>query len=141
MKKNNNKLIAAVILVVAAIAVLVGVYFAFGPKTASGSKSVSIEVVDNNGGSKVYKTKTDAEYLSQVMEELAKQGDFSYQGDQSDYGIYINTINGVTADSNADGAYWAIYVNGEYGMYGADSQPVADQDAFKLAYEVFSYGE
>lgn len=139
MKKNNNKLIIAVLSVIAVIAVLVGVYFAFGPKAASGSKSVTLEVVDNNGGSKIYKTKTDAEYLVGLMAELAANKDFSYQGDESEYGIYINTINGVTADYSVDGSYWAIYVNGEYGMYGADAQPVADGDTYKLEYTIYIY--
>lgn len=141
MKKNNNKLIAAAVLVIVAIAVLVGVYFAFGPKAATGSKSVTLEVVDNNGESKMYDTKTDAEFLAGLMDELAETGKFSYQGDKSEYGIYINTVNGVTADYNVDGSYWAIYVNGDYGMYGADSQPVADGDAFKLEYTVYVYAE
>ena len=51
------------------------------------------------------------------------------------YGIMISTINGETADYATDGAYWALYVNGEYGMYGADSQPVADGDKYTWTYE------
>ena len=39
------------------------------------------------------------------------------------------------SDYAEDGAYWAIYVNGAYGEYGADSQPVADGDAFSFIYE------
>jgi len=49
-------------------------------------------------------------------------------------GLYITTVNGVTADFDKDGAYWSIMVNGEYGQYGADSQPVADGDEFQLVY-------
>ena len=78
---------------------------------------------------------TDAEYLKEVMDELTENDEFTYEGTDSDYGIMINTINGVTADYNVDGAYWAIYVNGEYGQYGADTQPVADGDAFQFVYE------
>ena len=69
------------------------------------------------------------------MDELTENDEFTYEGTDSDYGIMINTINGVTADYNVDGAYWAIYVNGEYGQYGADTQPVADGDAFQFVYE------
>ena len=46
----------------------------------------------------------------------------------------INKINGQSAVYDTDGAYWSIYVNGEYGQYGADSQPVNDGDAFKFEY-------
>ena len=58
-------------------------------------------------------------------------------GSESDYGLYIETVNGLTADYDANGAYWSIYVNGEYGQYGADAQPVADGDAFSLVYEIY----
>ena len=70
------------------------------------------------------------------MDELKDQG-FTYEGTDSEYGIYITTINGIKADYDADGAYWSIYVNGEYGQFGADQQPVNDGDAFKFAYEVY----
>ena len=136
--KNQTKIIISVVAVLAVIAILAGVYFALAPKAQQGSKSVTVEVVDDKGTSKSYETKTDAEFLSQVMDELVKAGDFSYEGTNGDYGLYINTINGVTADYDTDGAYWSIYVNDEYGMYGADSQPVADGDAFKFVYEVYA---
>ena len=47
----------------------------------------------------------------------------------------ISTINGEVADYNINGAYWSFYVNGEYCNYGIDTQPVADGDAFVIAYE------
>ena len=68
------------------------------------------------------------------MDELTKTSDFTYQGSTSSYGLYIETVNGVTADFSKDGAYWSIYVNGEYGQYSADQQPVQDKDEFKLVY-------
>ena len=49
----------------------------------------------------------------------------------------ISHTRGATADYDAYGAYWSIYVNDEYGQYGADQQPVADGDTFKLCYEVY----
>ncbi len=131
---KKKKIIAAVV-VIAVIAVFAGVYAAFGPKASQGTKSYTVEVVNKEGESKTYSGKTDAEYLSGLMNELAAAGDFSYDGTTSDYGLYITAINGETADYSVDGAYWSIYVNGEYGSYGADQQPVTDGDSFKFAYE------
>lgn len=131
---KKKKIIAAVV-VIAVIAVFAGVYTAFGPKASQGTKSYTVEVVNKEGESKTYSGKTDAEYLSGLMDELAAAGDFSYDGTTSDYGLYITAINGETADYSVDGAYWSIYVNGEYGSYGADQQPVTDGDSFKFAYE------
>ena len=41
-------------------------------------------------------------------------------GDNSEYGLYVKTVNGETADYDKDGAYWAFYINGEYAMSGVD---------------------
>ncbi len=136
--KKQTKIIIPVVAVLAVIAILAGVYFALAPKAQQGSKSVTVEVVDDKGTTKPYTIKTDAEFLSQVMDELTAEGDFSYEGTDGDYGLYITAINGVTADYDADGAYWSILVNDEYGMFGADSQPVADGDDFKFVYEVYA---
>ena len=35
-------------------------------------------------------------------------------GEDSDYGLYVKTVNGVTVDYDTDGKYWAFYVDGEY---------------------------
>ena len=69
------------------------------------------------------------------MDEAAEKTDFSYEGEEGDYGLYIETVNGLTADYDADGAYWAVYVNGEYGQNSVDLQPVADGDTYRLSYE------
>lgn len=132
---KNKKTLYSVIGIILAIAIMFGLYKAFGPKAQSGSKSVTVEVVDDKGDIKAYGEKTDAEFLKEVMDELSKTTDFSYEGTDSEYGLYITAINGITADYNTDGAYWAIYVNDEYGMYGADQQPVADGDKYSFVYE------
>jgi len=106
-------------------------------KAQEPAKAYTVTVVGKDGASKDYTGRTDADYLRALMDELKAQGDFSYEGNDSDYGLYITAINGVTADYDADGAYWSIYVNGEYGQYGADSQPVNDGDSFKFVYEVY----
>lgn len=132
--KKNNKKIWLGVGIVAAIAILLGiVYFVFVPKPVQGAKAITIKVIDNVQESTVYELNTDAEYLREAMDEAADKG-LSYSGSESEYGIMIDTINGITADYNADGAYWAIYVNGDYGKFGVDSQVVTDGDAFEFIY-------
>lgn len=133
--KKKTKIIAALVAVLAVIAVFGLIYHVFGPRAQQGTKSYTVEVVGSDGSSKTYQGRTDAEYLSGLMDELQAEGDFSYDGTSSDYGLFITAINGETADYDKDGAYWSIYVNGEYGQYGADQQPVADGDAFRFVYE------
>ena len=48
----------------------------------------------------------------------------------------VDTVNGEKAVFEKDGAYWGFSVNGEYCNYGISEQPVADGDAFEIAYTV-----
>ena len=45
-------------------------------------------------------------------------------GDDSEYGLYVKTVNGVTLDYDKDGMYWAFYENGQYASKGVDSTEV-----------------
>lgn len=47
-------------------------------------------------------------------------------GEESEYGLYVKTVCGVTADYDADGTYWALYVDGEPSLVGVDSLKCAD---------------
>ena len=53
---------------------------------------------------------------------------------QGENGLYT-TVNGVTYDYNADHAYWAFYVNGEYAQVGMDDTEIVDGAVYKLAVE------
>lgn len=118
-------------LVALIIAVFVFVWMNFGAKPQEGSKAITIEVINSADESTVYDVTTDAEFLLQAMEEA--EG-LTFDGDESEYGLMITTVNGEVADYNENGAYWSFYVNGEYCNYGVDSQPVADGDAFVIEY-------
>lgn len=136
-KMKNKKPLIWLIGLIAAALIMFGLWKGLSPKPTEGSKSVTVEVVDDKGETKTYKEKTDAEYLSQLMDEMKADGDFAYEGSTSEYGLYITSINEITPDYEKDGAYWSIYVNGEYGQYGADQQPVTDGDTYRFAYEVY----
>lgn len=129
---GNGKKIAIAIAALAAIAIIFGgIYAAFSPKAAKGAKEISIEVVDDKGESKTYTAHTDAEYLRQALDEIE---DLSVEGTESEYGLMVETVNGVTADYDANGAYWAFYLGKDYCNYGIDQQPVEDGQAYRIVY-------
>lgn len=132
-RKETKKIVIGVAVLAVLVILLGAAYAVFGPKAVKGAKTVTIEVIDNEQKSTFYTVNTDAEYLRQVMEEA--EG-LEFSGTESEYGIMLDTVNGLRADYNEDGAYWSIMVNGEYGMYGADSQPVADGETYQLVYTV-----
>lgn len=101
-------------------------------ESAEGSKNIVIEVKDSEGNVTTYEVTTDAEFLRQAMDEA--EG-LTYEGTDSDYGMMVEVVNGEQAIYSEDNAYWAFYVNGEYGQYGVDSQPVTDGDTYSIVYE------
>ena len=132
-KKGNGKLIFGIGAFVVLIGLFVALWVFFGPKTTEGSKTVSLTVVDMDVKETNYNIKTDALVLKELMDQLEKDG-FSYGGSESEYGLMVDTINGVRADYTLDGAYWSFYVNDEYCNYGVSEQPVNDGDSFEIVY-------
>ena len=130
-KKNTRRIVIALVVLVVLVAAILIVYTVAGPDTTEGSKQITLEVIYEDGSSETYEISTDAEYLHEAIADTV-----TLEGEDSDYGFTIYTVNGVTADWN-DNVYWAIYVNGEYGMYAVDQQPVSDGDSFQLIYESY----
>ena len=127
---KNKKLFIALVALVAIVAIVLGVYFATRPATSEGGKAVTVTVIHKDGSEKVFTYHTDEEYLGTV---LVDEG--LVEGEQSDYGLYIKTVNGTTADYNKDGVYWAFYVDGEYAMTGADMTDVVDGTVYTFRVE------
>ncbi len=132
MKNKKTGIIIGVIALVVLIAVLAVVFILNRPTAAAGGKNITIEVTDSEGTTTSYAVSTDAEFLRQAMDET--EG-LTYSGTESEYGMMVEVVNGEQAIYAEDNAYWAFYVNGEYGQYGIDSQPVTDGDTYSIVYE------
>lgn len=57
------------------------------------------------------------------------------EGEESSYGLYVKVVNGITADYETDGTYWAFYVNGESSMNGVDSTNVEADALYEFKVE------
>lgn len=135
-QKGGRGILIVAVLAVVVVVLLIILSIIFAPKTQSGDKSITVTLTDNNGMDTVYEHNTDAEYLLEAIREM--EG-LELQGEDGEYGFYITTVNGITADYSIDQSYWAIYVNGEYGSYGIESQPIEDGGEYALVYERSSY--
>lgn len=129
--KKNAKIMIGIITLIIAIVALAAVYFIFSPTPVQGSKSITINVIDDKQTITVYQLTTNAEYLREAMEEA---DGLTFSGTESEFGLMIDTVNGVVADYNTNGAYWSFNVNGDYCQYGIDTQPVLDGDEFSIEY-------
>lgn len=95
----------------------------------AGSAGVSFTVVvtDLDG------TETTFEYTSEaqtVGQALLAEGLIA--GEESEYGLYVTTVNGITADWATENAYWAFYINGEYAQTGVDATEIAEGAVYAL---------
>ena len=91
-----------------------------------GSKTlvVKVEVEEN---SVTFTIHTNAETVGEALLNLGL-----IAGEESQYGLYIKQVNGMTADYDIDKNYWSFYVNGEYAMSGADTTPISEGEVYSL---------
>ncbi len=47
----------------------------------------------------------------------------------------MKTVNGVTADFDADGVYWAFYINDEYAQTSVDMTKIEDGASYSFRIE------
>ena len=94
-------------------------------------KLVSIEILDKEETQLVY---LEVETKQDVLSELLLEHDL-IEYDETSLGKFITGMASHQADPRSE--YWAIYVNGEYGLYGADNQRVTDGDKFLFRLEEY----
>lgn len=129
MKNNKKGIIALVIVLVLAVAALV-TWQVMKPDTQSGSKTITVNIDHLDGDDTSYTIVTDAEYLRGALEQ-----EDLIEGTESEYGLYVLTVDGETADESRQ-EWWGFTVNGEFGLYGVDEQVVSDGDAFAFTLNV-----
>lgn len=56
------------------------------------------------------------------------------ESQDSDYGIYVSSVNGLAAGANGEYSGWLYAVNGEDGMVAADECLLADGDEVRWYY-------
>ncbi len=93
-------------------------------------KSFTFEVVDKDENKKQTEILTNGQYVGKVLQELGY-----IKGEQGEFGIYIKEVNGIIADYDVDGTYWAFYVNGEMSMKGADQVEIVDGATYSFRVE------
>lgn len=125
--KNNQKIliIAGICLVVLAI-IFVAIYGVFMPRGQAGGKTIGLTVVFSQDNQKEYKIHTDAENLGDALKE-----EKLVDGTQGEYGLYIETVDGVTADASNQ-EWWCITKGCETLNTSADLTPIADGEHYEL---------
>ena len=105
---------------------LYGEDFALG----QGETQFELTVADAEGKEIVFDISTDQTTVGEALLELKL-----IEGEEGPYGLYVKSVNGLVADYDTDGTYWAFYVNGEYAMSGVDSTEIEEGTAYALRVE------
>lgn len=95
-----------------------------------GSTEFTFTVADKEGNETQFEIHTDKETVGEALLELGL-----IDGEEGEYGLYVKTVNGITADFDKDGVYWAFYVNGEYAQSGVDSTAITEGDSYSFKVE------
>lgn len=101
-----------------------------GNVLGEGSAVFTFTVTDSEGNETQFEIHTDKETIGDALMELGL-----IAGEESQYGLYVQTVNGITADYDKDGVYWAFYINGEYAQTGVDSTPITEGAVYSFKVE------
>lgn len=146
MKKVSNKKISSLLLCMMLIVAMAFTALGCGEKNPSendgkenqtiekvlgeGSVKILFTVVEADGTETTFEIHTDKETVGDALLEHAL-----IAGEESAYGLYVKTVNGITADYDTDGTYWAFYVNGEYALTGVDSTSIKEGETYTFKVE------
>lgn len=101
-----------------------------GETLGRGETSFTFQVVDGEGNETAITVNTDAATVGEALSAL-----HIIAGEDSQWGLMVTIVNGITADYNVDGHYWAFYIDGEYAMTGVDSTDVTDGAVYTFKVE------
>ena len=91
-----------------------------------GTKTITVQIIVDGTDTVTKSIQTDAEYLRGALEE-----EDLIAGEESQYGLFVKTVNGITAD-DAKQQWWCFTKGGEDLFTGVDTTPIADGDKFEI---------
>lgn len=129
-KKNKKLIIAVAVLLVLAVGALL-IWQFNRPAPQEGGKSLVFEVIHRDESRKAFDIQTDAETLRGALESV----DGLIAGSESEYGLFVETVDGETADSAAQ-EWWCFTKGGEMLMTGVDDTVIADGEHYEATLTV-----
>ena len=95
-----------------------------------GKTTFMFTVVDKEGNETPFEIHTDKTIVGEALLELGL-----ITGDAGPYGLYVKTVNGITADYDVDQTYWAFYINDKYAVSGVDTTEINFEDSYSFMVE------
>ncbi|MBQ7122407.1 MAG: DUF4430 domain-containing protein [Clostridia bacterium] len=96
----------------------------------TGDNYFDFAVTDTEGTVYNFHIHTNKTIVGEALEELGM-----IEGSEGDFGIYVNKVNGIYAEYDVTGTYWAFYVNGEYASEGIDMTKIVQGETYEMRIE------
>ena len=90
-----------------------------------GKTAFYFNVTDLEGKVTKFLIKTDKTVVGDALLELKL-----ITGDNGAYGLYVKSVNGITADYDKDKAYWAFYIGDQYASTGVDAIKITENATY-----------
>jgi len=140
MRKNMKKMIGLLLAIVMVMsfaacgapegAEIELITVADGDVIGEGSTQFPLTITDAEGTAVQITVKTDEATVGEALVALGL-----IAGEESEYGLYMKTVNGITLDYETDGLYWAFYIDGTYAVTGVDLTEIAAGSSYELKAE------
>ena len=96
----------------------------------SGAKDLDFTAIDKNGTEYKFHIHTDKTFVGEALEELGL-----IEGTEGAYGMYVNKVNGIYAEYEVTGTYWAFYTDGTYALAGIDQTEITEGTEYSMIIE------
>jgi len=100
------------------------------PASDGTEKTFEFLVVDYDGAETRFSITSAA---ATVGDALLAEG--LIEGEAGSAGFYVKVVNGVRADYDKDGHYWAFYINDEMAMTGVEKTAIEDGTVYAFKVE------
>ncbi len=94
----------------------------------SGDKTITFEVTAQEK-TVTFTVKTDREFLGDALMDCGL-----IAGEEGQFGIYVDAVNGIVADYKADQSYWEFSKGGQRLNTGVDFAEIKNGEKFEAAY-------
>lgn len=102
-------------------------YYTEDTELGEGATTITVQVVAEDK-TVTFTIHTDAGNLEEALSTHSL-----VDGDRTEFGMYIKTVNGIRADYELDdGYYWSITKNGEMLMTGATAEIIEDGAKYEI---------
>ena len=127
----NKKILLALTALCVTMLLMLGIWQTTKPTGTDDRKAITVEVCHKDSTIHTFPYETREAYLGSLLLE-----DGLISGTMGEFGLFVDTVDGETADYAADGSWWQLTCNGEAAATGADQVALEDGALYRWTYTI-----